>query len=39
MSSTPLKSSSKSWKYAAFGAVFVPFAAQAGGIPTAPPVN
>jgi len=35
MSSTSLKS----WKYAAFGAAFVPFAAQAGSIPTTPPVN
>jgi hypothetical protein len=29
----------KSWKYAALGAVLAPFAAQAGAIPTEPPVN
>ncbi|CCE08975.1 conserved exported hypothetical protein [Bradyrhizobium sp. STM 3843] len=29
----------KSWKYAALGAALVPFAAQAGSIPTTPPVN
>jgi membrane-associated phospholipid phosphatase len=29
----------KSWKYAALGAVLVPFAARAGTVPTTPPVN
>ena len=29
----------KLWKYAALGAVLVPFAARAGAIPTTPPVN
>jgi membrane-associated phospholipid phosphatase len=29
----------KSWKYAALGAALMPFAAQAGSIPTTPPVN
>jgi membrane-associated phospholipid phosphatase len=29
----------KLWKYAALGAALVPFAAQAGAIPTAPPIN
>ncbi|MGJ4939236.1 phosphatase PAP2 family protein [Bradyrhizobium sp. HKCCYLS1011] len=29
----------KFWKYAALGAVLIPFAAQAGSIPTTPPVN
>ena len=36
MSST---ASLKSWKYAALGAALVPFAAQAGSVPTTPPVN
>jgi len=29
----------KSWRYAALGAALVPVAAQAGGVPTTPPVN
>jgi membrane-associated phospholipid phosphatase len=29
----------KLWKYAALGAVLIPFAARAGSVPTTPPVN
>src|SRR5438270_11424086 len=34
-----MSSASKFWKYAALGATLVPSVAQAGSIPTTPPVN